>query len=92
MTKFELIFRLAEHYPQLVAKDAETAVAAILDAMTSSLVTGQRIEIRGFGSFKINYRPSRIGRNRKSGEKVTVSEKYVPHFKPGRDLRKRADS
>jgi integration host factor subunit beta len=92
MTKSELIARLAGRYPQLVAKDAEFAVNAILNAMTSSLVSGQRIEIRGFGSFKINYRPPRTGRNPKSGEKVTVSEKYVPHFKAGKELRDRVDS
>lgn len=92
MTKSELIANLADRHPQLVAKDAEVAVAAILEAMTSSLVSGRRIEIRGFGSFKINYRPPRTGRNPKSGETVTVSEKYVPHFKAGRELRERVDS
>jgi len=91
MTKSELIAKLARRYPQLVAKDAEIAVNAIFDAMTSSLVSGQRIEIRGFGSFNINYRPSRIGRNPKSGEKVPVPEKHVPHFKAGRELRERVD-
>ena len=91
MTKSDLIARMARRYPQLVAKDAEIAVNAILNAMTSTLVNGQRIEIRGFGSFNINYRPSRIGRNPKSGEKVPVPEKHVPHFKPGRDLRERVD-
>jgi integration host factor subunit beta len=92
MTKSELIARLAGNYPQLVAKDAEVAVNAILDAMTSSLVSGQRIEIRGFGSFKINYRPPRTGRNPKSGKEVEVPEKYRPHFKAGRELRDRVDS
>ena len=91
MTKFELIFKLARHYPQLVAKDVEVAVAAILDAMASRLVGGQRIELRGFGSFGINYRPPRRGRNSKTGQKVSVPEKYVPHFKPGRELRERVD-
>ena len=91
MTKSELIARLADNYPQLVAKDAEIAVNAILEAMTMSLVNGQRIEIRGFGSFGINYRPPRTGRNPKSGEKVPVPEKYVPHFKAGRELRERVD-
>ena len=92
MTKSELIARLAGRYPQLVAKDAEFAVKTILDAMTSSLVSGQRIEIRGFGSFKINYRPPRTGRNPKSGKEVEVPEKYRPHFKAGRELRDRVDS
>jgi integration host factor subunit beta len=86
-----LIARLAERYPQLIAKDAEAGVASILDAMSSALVNGQRIEIRGFGSFKVNYRPPRTGRNPKSGEKVPVPEKYVPHFKAGRELRERVD-
>jgi integration host factor subunit beta len=92
MTKSELIGRLAGRYPQLVAKDAEFAVKTILDAMTSSLVNGQRIEIRGFGSFGLNYRPPRTGRNPKSGDKVQVPEKFVPHFKAGKELRERVDS
>ena len=66
--------------------------AGILDAMTNSLVKGQRIEIRGFGSFGLNYRPARTGRNPKSGEKVHVAEKYVPHFKAGKELRERVDN
>lgn len=92
MTKSELIAKLAGRYPQLVAKDAEFAVKTILDAMTSSLVNGQRIEIRGFGSFGLNYRPPRTGRNPKSGDKVQVPEKFVPHFKAGKELRERVDS
>ena len=91
MTKSELIARLAGRYPQLTAKDAEVAVNAIFDAMTMSLVTGRRIEIRGFGTFTINYRPPRTGRNPKSGETVAVPEKYLPHFKAGRELRERVD-
>jgi integration host factor subunit beta len=91
LTKSELIARLAQRYPQLVAKDAEYAVKMILDAMTHSLVGANRIEIRGFGSFGLNYRPPRVGRNPKSGEKVHVPEKYVPHFKAGKELRERVD-
>ena len=91
MTKSELISSLAARYPQLVAKDAELAVKAILDAMVESLAKGQRIEIRGFGSFDLNYRPPRIGRNPKSGERVNVAEKYVPHFKAGKEMRERVD-
>jgi integration host factor subunit beta len=91
MTKSELIYKLARHHPQLVAKDAEVAVNAILTAMITSLLSGQRIEIRGFGSFGINYRPPRNGRNPKTGEKASVPEKFVPHFKPGRELRERVD-
>jgi len=91
MTKSDLIARMARRYPQLVAKDAEIAVNAILDVMTSTLVSGQRIEIRGFGTFNINYRPPRTGRNPKTGEKVPVPAKCVPHFKAGRELRERVD-
>jgi integration host factor subunit beta len=92
MTKSELIGRLAERYPQLVAKDAEFAVRTILDAMASTLADGHRIEIRGFGSFALSHRPPRVGRNPKSGERVEVPEKRVPHFKPGKELRERVDA
>ena len=91
MTKSELIARLAERFPQLVVKDADFAVKMILDAMSAALARGDRIEIRGFGSFTLNYRPPRIGRNPKSGEKVQVPAKYVPHFKAGKELRERVD-
>jgi integration host factor subunit beta len=91
MTKSELIAKLAGRFPQLVAKDADYAVKMILDAMTAALTRGDRIEIRGFGSFALNYRPPRVGRNPKSGEKVHVPEKYVPHFKAGKELRERVD-
>ena len=91
MTKSELIARLAERFPQLVAKDADFAVKMILDAMSEALVRGDRIEIRGFGSFALNYRPPRVGRNPKSGEKVSVPAKWVPHFKAGKVLRERVD-
>jgi integration host factor subunit beta len=91
MTKSELISKLALRYPQLVIKDAELAVKMILDAMAKSLSEGQRIEIRGFGSFSLNYRPPRVGRNPKSGEKVSVPAKHVPHFKAGKELRERVD-
>ena len=91
MTKSELIARLAERHPHLVAADAELAVKTILDAMTQCLVDGERIEIRGFGSFSLNFRPPRVGRNPKTGEKVLVAGKYVPHFKAGKELRDRVD-
>lgn len=91
MTKSELIERLSQRQPQLPAKDADLAVNTILDAMTEALVAGSRIEIRGFGSFSLNERPSRIGRNPKSGEKVLVPAKKVPHFKAGKELRERVD-
>ncbi len=92
MTKSDLIARLAERFPQLVAKDADFAVKMILDAMSEALAKGDRIEIRGFGSFSLNYRPPRVGRNPKSGDKVSVPEKWVPHFKAGKELRERVDS
>jgi integration host factor subunit beta len=92
MTKSDLIALLAERFPQLVAKDADFAVKMILDAMSEALAKGDRIEIRGFGSFSLNYRPPRVGRNPKSGDKVSVPEKWVPHFKAGKELRERVDS
>ncbi|MBW7859869.1 MAG: integration host factor subunit beta [Rhodocyclaceae bacterium] len=91
MTKSELIARLAGRFPQLVAKDADFAVKMVLDAMSEALARGDRIEIRGFGSFSLNYRPPRVGRNPKSGERVHVPEKFVPHFKAGKELRERVD-
>ena len=91
MNKSELIYKLAERFPQLVAKDADFAVKVILDAMMAALERGDRTEIRGFGSFDLNFRPPRTGRNPKSGEKVKVAAKYVPHFKAGKDLRERVD-
>src|SRR5512133_1737669 len=91
MTKSELIARLAERNPRLVARDADEAVNTMLDAMTEALAGGQRIEIRGFGSFALNYRPPRIGRNPKSGDRVQVPAKHVPHFKAGKELRERVD-
>ncbi|OSI13314.1 integration host factor subunit beta [Neisseria canis] len=96
MTKSELMIRLAEVFAakngnQLQAKDVEYSVKVLVDTLTRSLAKGQRIEIRGFGSFDLNHRPARIGRNPKTGEKVEVPEKYVPHFKPGKELRERVD-
>ena len=91
MTRSDLIAKLAEQYPQLLAKDAELAVKVILDDMASALARGGRIEIRGFGSFALNYRPPRTGRNPKTGGKVQVPAKYVPHFKAGKELRERVD-
>jgi integration host factor subunit beta len=91
MTKSQLIATLAARHTQLVAKDAELAVKMILDAMAQSLSDGHRIEIRGFGSFALNYRPPRVGRNPKSGEKVHVPAQHVPHFKAGKELRERVD-
>jgi integration host factor subunit beta len=91
MTKSELIERLSARHPQLPAADSELAVKTILDAMAKSLAQGGRIEIRGFGSFCVNFRPPRTGRNPKTGEKVMVPGKNVPHFKAGKELRERVD-
>ncbi|KDN12956.1 Integration host factor beta subunit [Snodgrassella communis] len=91
------MIRLAELYTAnndstvLNAKDVEQSIKILVDTMTRALAKGQRIEIRGFGSFDLNHRPARIGRNPKTGEKVSVPEKYVPHFKPGKELRERVD-
>jgi integration host factor subunit beta len=89
MTKSELIDRLAWRFRQLVTKDAEIAVKTIHDAMSTALRARKRIEIRGFGSFQANYRPPRVSRNPKSGEIVQVPEKYVTHFRAGKELRER---
>lgn len=91
MTRSELIERIANRYPQLQFKDAELGVKVILDAMSNTLAKGGRIEIRGFGSFALNYRPPRTGRNPKTGEPVKVSAKYMPHFKAGKELKERVD-
>ena len=91
MTKSELIARLAERHPQLVAADAELAVKTILDAMTTCLVEGERIEIRGFGSFTIRERLGREARNPKSGEVVRIPSKKTPFFKTGKDLKERVN-
>jgi integration host factor subunit beta len=87
MTKSELIERIAERQDQLSPKDIELAIKLILEYMSQSLASGSRIEIRGFGSFSIHYRAPRIGRNPKTGESVELDGKYVPHFKPGKELR-----
>jgi integration host factor subunit beta len=92
MTRSELIAAIGARFPSLVAEDVEAVVREILGAMTATLVRGDRIEIRGFGSFALNYRPPRIGRNPKSGDKVLVPEKYIPHFKAGKELRERIDA
>lgn len=91
MTKSELISNLAARFPQLVARDAEMAATAILTAITHTLARGQRVEIRGFGSFSVNNRASRVGRNPKTGATVVVPDKKVPHFKAGKDMRERVD-
>ncbi len=92
MTKSELIDRLAQKQVQLAYKDVELAVKTLLDHMGNTLANGERIEIRGFGSFSLHYRPPRIGRNPKTGESVQLAAKYVPHFKPGKAMRERVNN
>jgi integration host factor subunit beta len=92
MTRSDLVEALAERFGQLTQRDAEFAVKAILDAMSDALVKGHRIEIRGFGSFSVSHRSPRMGRNPRSGEKVAIPEKRVPHFKPGKALREQVDA
>ena len=92
MTRSDLVTQLAEQFGQLTHRDTEFAVKTILDAMSDALARGHRIEIRGFGSFSINRRPPRMGRNPRSGEQVVIPEKLVPHFKPGKALREAVDA
>jgi len=92
MTKSELIDRIVGKQNQLSAKDVELAVKAIMEYMSLVLSEGGRIEIRGFGSFSLHYRVPRIGRNPKTGSPVTLTGKYVPHFKPGKELRDRVNN
>jgi integration host factor subunit beta len=92
VTKSELIEALAKRQPHLALKDVELAVKCIIEGMNHALSTGERIEVRGFGSFSLHKRPQRMGRNPKTGESVALAEKYVPHFKPGKELRDRVDS
>ena len=87
MTKSEVIERMVMKQAHLPAKDIELTVKHILSLMSESLASGERIEIRGFGSFSLHYRPARIGRNPKTGDPVALSGKHVPHFKPGKDLK-----
>lgn len=91
MTKSELIERIASRQTQLSAKDVELAVKTILEHMSQTLASGERIEIRGFGSFSLHFREPRQGRNPKTGETVELSGKYVPHFKPGKEMRERVN-
>ncbi len=91
MTKSELIERIAARQDQLSAKDIELAVKLVLEYMSQALSSGERIEIRGFGSFSLHYRAPRVGRNPKTGESVQLDGKYVPHFKPGKEMRDRVN-
>jgi integration host factor subunit beta len=91
VTKSELIESLASRFSQLPPRDIESAVKVLIEYMSEALSGGRRIEIRGFGSFSLHYRPPRIGRNPKTGASVPLESKYVPHFRPGKELRDRVD-
>ncbi|MBE5315030.1 MAG: integration host factor subunit beta [Xanthomonadales bacterium] len=91
MTKSELIEALASKQSHLKADDVDLAVKTLLEQMSTALATGERIEIRGFGSFSLHFRPPRVGRNPKTGDSVSLPGKYVPHFKPGKELRERVN-
>ena len=92
MTKSELIEIIAKEQSHLAYRDVELAVKCMIEQMGQALASGERIEIRGFGSFSLHYRPPRMGRNPKTGESVALAAKYVPHFKPGKELRERVDN
>lgn len=91
MTRSELTEMLAKRFPTLDHADAKKAVTLIFESITETLARGNRAEIRGFGSFNVMQRQSRIGRNPRTGEKVAVPAKSIPHFKPGKELRERVD-
>lgn len=91
MTKSELIEALTLRQAHLKADDVDLAVKTMLDQMGDALANGDRIEIRGFGSFSLHFRPPRIGRNPKTGDSVALPGKHVPHFKPGKELRERVN-
>lgn len=92
MTKSELIERIAARQDQLSPKDVEMAVKMIMEEMARALINNRRIEIRGFGSFCLHYRAPRMGRNPKTGSAVELPGKWVPHFKPGKELRERVNA
>lgn len=91
MTKSELIERLVQRQSQMSQRDVELAVKLLLDNVIGELADGGRVEIRGFGSFSVHHRPARRGRNPKTGESVDIPRKFVPHFKPGKELRERVN-
>ncbi len=92
MTKSEIIDILARKQSHLSSKDVELSIKLLLDAMGETLSDGGRIEIRGFGSFSLHHRTARKGRNPKTGDQVSLPPKYVPHFKPGKELRERVNA
>lgn len=92
MIKSKLIARLAEKNPHLYQRDVERIVSTVFDEITKALARGDRVELRGFGAFSVKHRQARTGRNPRTGETVDVSEKYVPFFKTGKDLRERLNA
>ena len=92
MTKSELITLLSDKFSQLVHKDAELSVKTIIDSLGDALNKGGRVEIRGFGSFSLNHRPARLGRNPKTGEKVNTPEKKTIHFKMSKEMFKKLNN
>ena len=92
MVKSELITHIAEQLEMLSFKDVELGVNKVLECMCDTLAKGDRIEIRGFGSFSLHYRPPRKAHNPKTGQRVYTEAKYTPHFKPGKDLRERVNN
>ncbi|VAY02331.1 Integration host factor subunit beta [Arsenophonus endosymbiont of Aleurodicus dispersus] len=91
MTRYELIEKLINQLAHIPGKIIEAGVREMLDYIAISLTKGERVEICGFGSFSLHYRAPRIGRNPKTGNKVNLKEKHVPHFKPGKELRNRVN-
>ena len=92
MTRSELIERITLRQSQLSSKDVELAVKTMLEQMSQTLAQGNRIEIRGFGTFSLHYRAARIGRNPKTGESISLIVKYAPHFRPGKELREQVNA
>ena len=92
MTKSELIQRLAEANPHLYLRDVERIVTTIFDEITEALANGDRVELRGFGAFSVKERGSRVGRNPRTGESVSVAAKYIPYFKTGKQLREKLNA
>ncbi len=92
ITRSELIEALIDKQPHLDRRDVELAVKTVLERMADAFEEGERIEIRGFGSFSLHYRPARTGRNPRTGQSVEVEDKFSPHFKPGKELKERVDS
>ncbi len=92
MTRSELVERISAKFPGFTTSDISAAVGTILDSISTTLIANDRVEIRGFGSFELNYKPPRVGRNPRTGQKVPVPAKYVPHFKAGKELRERVNS